>query len=388
MQGGLPSISVSIVAGVRILFTFVGGHGHFYPLLPIARAAAAVGHTVAVADGGGMRSTIEAAGFTAFTTSEPRPEAAKRVPLRQVDPEREERALREKFAGRSAQLHAAAIFDLARDWAADVVVRDEVDFGAAIAAERMSIPCATVLVLAAGGFLRKEIVAEPLHELRAQYSLPPDPALNMLDRHLVLSPFPPSFRDPHFSLPENTFSFRQQAATGTAVTTSQSPTVYFTLGTEFNTESGDLFSRVLIGLSELPIHVVMTLGKYIDPAEFGPQPDHVRIERFVPQAQLLPQCDLVISHGGSGSVIGALAHGLPSVLLPMGADQPHNARRCADLGTARILDPVTATPESIRSAVSTVLKDQRYRSAAKRIQTEINALPGPENTVPLLEKLS
>lgn len=335
-----------------------------------------------------MRSAIEAAGFTAFATSEPRSEMPNRVALRQGDPEREERALREKFAGRSAQLHATAIFDLARDWVADVIVRDEVDFGAAIAAERMGIPCGTVLVLAAGGFLRRETVAEPLHELRAQYGLPPDPHLNMLDRRLVLSPFPPSFRDPHFPLPASTFSFRQQEATSTTVTTSQSPTVYFTLGTEFNMESGDLFSRVLGGLRELPVQVVMTVGRHIDPAEFGPQPDHVRIERFVPQTQLLPQCDLVISHGGSGSVIGALSHGLPAVLFPMGADQPHNARRCADLGTARILEPVTATPEIIGSAVSAVLEDQRYRDAAKRIQIEINALPGPENTVPLLEKLS
>lgn len=53
-----------------------------------------------------------------------------------------------------------------------------------------------------------------------------------------------------------------------------------------------------------------------------------RVERFIPQAQLLPQCDLVVSHGGSGSVIGALAHGPPSVLLPMGVDQPQRPAEC------------------------------------------------------------
>ena len=53
-----------------------------------------------------------------------------------------------------------------------------------------------VLVLAAGTFLRRSLVAEPLGELRAEVGLAPDPGLDMLDRDLVLSPFPPCFRSP------------------------------------------------------------------------------------------------------------------------------------------------------------------------------------------------
>jgi UDP:flavonoid glycosyltransferase YjiC (YdhE family) len=71
----------------------------------------------------------------------------------------------------------------------------------------------------------------------------------------------------------------------------------------------------------------------------------------------------------------------------MSTDQSYDARRCADLHTARILDPVIATPEDVRSTASAVLADQRYRGAAERIQAEINALPGPESIVPLLEQL-
>jgi UDP:flavonoid glycosyltransferase YjiC (YdhE family) len=73
---------------------------------------------------------------------------------------------------------------------------------------------------------------------------------------------------------------------------------------------------------ELPANVVVTVGEHIDPAEFEPQPTHIRIERFIPQSTLLPNCDLVVSHGGSGSVVGALAHGLPAILIQMGADSP------------------------------------------------------------------
>ena len=110
------------------------------------------------------------------------------------------------------------------------------------------------------------------------------------------------------------------------------PTVYFTLGTVYNMESGDLFQRVMAGLRDLAADVIVTVGRDLDPDELGPQPPNVHIERFVPQAELLPHCDLVVSHAGSGSVLGALAHGLPMVLIPIGADQPLNAARCRDAG--------------------------------------------------------
>ena len=104
-------------------------------------------------------------------------------------------------------------------------------------------------------------------------------------------------------------------------------------------ESGDLFQRVLAGLRDLPIDLIVTVGRDLDPVDLGTQPANVHVERFMPQAALLPHCDLVVSHAGSGSVLGALAHGLPMVLLPIGADQPLNAARCQALGVADVLDP-------------------------------------------------
>lgn len=369
---------------MRILFTFIGGSGHLHPLVPVAQAAAGAGHTVAVAGAASLGASINAVGLTAFATSQPVRDQPQRTAPLKPDPEREDQDLRENFARRGARRQAAAILELVRDWKPDLVVRDEVDFGAAIAAERLAVPCATVLVLAAGGFLRKEIVAGPLHELRAEYGLPADPELAMLDRNLVLSPFPPSFRSPESPLPFTAFSFRPTAATP-ALTSSTRPTVYLTLGTEFN--HADLFSRLLVGLRELPAKVIVTVGEQIDPAEFGPLPAQVRMERYIPQALILPDCDLVISHGGSGSVMGALAHGLPSVLIPLGADQPYNARRCLELGTARVLDPCTVTGLELEATVLAVLADPGYRRSAERIRDEINSLPGPESAVARLEQL-
>jgi UDP:flavonoid glycosyltransferase YjiC (YdhE family) len=86
-------------------------------------------------------------------------------------------------------------------------------------------------------------------------------------------------------------------------------------------------------------------------------------------------------------VVGTLAHGLPSVLIPLGADQPQNAARCADLGVALVLDAMQVTPESVRAAASTVLEDLAYRRNAERLRDEIAALPEPAHAVDRLERL-
>ena len=319
-----------------------------------------------------------------------------RTPLLEVSAEREDRVLRHGFANRIAGWRAASVLTLCAQWKPDVIVCDEIDFGSAIAAERLGLPHATVLVIAAGSFVRPGIVAEPLNALRSKHGLPSDPDLAMPSRYLVLSPFPASFRDPAFPLPTTAHSMRPASLDGTdrpqgsawASHLEGTPTIYFTLGTAFNLESGDLFTRVLAGLRPLSINLIVTVGPQIDPSEFGQQPEHVHIERYVPQSLILPQCDLVVSHGGSGSVAGALAQGLPSVLIPMGADQPLNAARCVELGLGLALDAVRATPESVREAVNAVLADSGYRRAAEHMRDEINALPGPESAVTLLEQLA
>jgi UDP:flavonoid glycosyltransferase YjiC (YdhE family) len=381
---------------MRFLFTFAGGNGHFEPLIPIARAAEAAGHIVAFAGQPVMIPAIEAAGFTAFATAGATfSSTPERLPLLKLDLEREDRDLREGFVRRLARTRAAAILELCAAWRPDLLVCDEIDFGAMVAAERLGLPFASVLVIAAGSFVRREVVGEALNELRAEHGLPPDPDLTMLSRYLVLSPFPPSYRDPAFPLPASAHAIRPltlDAAQSAAVPPwtvhlGGAPSVYFTLGTVFNVESGDLFERVLAGLRELPINVIATVGREIDPQEFGPQPANIQIARYIPQSAVLPHCAAVVSHGGSGSVIGALAHGLPMVLIPMGADQPLNAARCVDLGVARSLDAMEATPESVRAAVAAVLADPAFRQNAQRIRDEIAALPEPVYALRILERL-
>jgi UDP:flavonoid glycosyltransferase YjiC (YdhE family) len=382
---------------LRMLFTFAGGTGHFLPLVPLARVAEEAGHRVAFGGQPGMLSVIEEAGFSGFDTGgRTLLNSTERTPLLELDLEREIRAVREGYAGRTARERAAAVLRLCEEWRPDVLVCDEMDFGAQVAAERAEVRYATVVCIGSGSFVWPELVTEPLNELRATHGLPPDPELVMLGRYLVLSPFPPSFRDPTNPLPPTGHAIRPVLADAPAgqvepawlAELTRRPVVYFTLGTIFNLESGELFERVLAGLRELPVSVVVTVGRELEPAALGPQPANVRVDRYVPQSVLLPHCELVVSHAGSGSVVGALAHGLSMVLLPIGADQPLNAARCEELQVARVLDPFHATAGDVSNAVSDVLSDPSYRRNAQRLKAEIEALPGPKHALRLLERLA
>ena len=380
-----------------MLFTFAGGTGHFLPLVPFARAAENAGHIVAVGSQPGMMATVAEAGFNAFDTGgRTLLETTERTPLLEFDLAREERAIRDGYAGRTARDRAPKVRQLCQAWHPDILVCDEMDFGALVAAETLGIPYATVITIGSGALLRPELVREPLNALRSKHGLPPDPELTMLRRHLILYPFPPSFRDPANPLPPNAHAFRTVGADGAAndddaawiASLGVRPLVYFTLGTIFNLESGDLFERVLAGLRELPMDVVVTVGRELDPQVLGPQPSNVHVRSYIPQSLLLPHCELVVSHAGSGSVVGALAYGLPMVLLPIGADQPFNAARCEDLHVGRVLNPVEVTSEDVRLAAIAVLGDVTYEQNAKRMEAEIAALPTPESGVRLLERLA
>lgn len=380
---------------MRVLFSFAGGNGHFQPLVPLARAVQAAGHDVAFAGQPAMIATVEAAGFAACATGGETLRSARiRTPLLAFDAVQEDRAVRDGFAGRVARARADALLDLCAQWRPDLLVCDEMDFGAMVAAERLGLPHASVLVIAAGALVRPDLVAGPLDALRAEHGLAPDPELAMLHRHLVLSPVPAAFRDPACPLPATTRLIRPAMGEADAPTPAwlaalpaDRPVVYATLGTVFHLESGDLLERVVAGLRDLPVNLVVTTGREIDPASLGPQPAHVRIERYVPQSLLLPRCSLMVSQAGSGGVIGALAHGVPMVLLPIGADQPANAARCAALGTARVLDPVSCSAAVLREAAQSVLADPAYRSAAAKLARQIAAMPDPAEVVPLLERL-
>ena len=369
--------------GVRVLCTFAGGTGHLEPTLPVARALQDRGHEVAYACQADLLTSVRRAGFAAHDTGGATLlPASRRRPLVPVDRAAEEDVVRRAYAGTIARERAGRVRELAASWQPDVLVRDELDLGASVAAEALGVPHATVTVIAAGGFLRPDVVGPALDALRAEHGLPPD--VRALQRSLTVVPVPPSFRDPRDPLPASAVHVRPA---GWTAERRREPLVLVTLGTVFAQESGDLFGRLLAGVRELPVDVLVTVGPALDPAELGPQPSHVRVEQFVPLAQVLPRCAAVVTHGGSGTVVAALAAGVPCVVLPMGADQPLNADRCVALGVGRALDAVTATPAEVSRALLAVLHDPAYRVAAEAVRAEVAALPGPEHAAVLLERL-
>jgi UDP:flavonoid glycosyltransferase YjiC (YdhE family) len=376
---------------MRILCTFVGGLGHLAPLLPLARAARAAGHEVAVAGSGGLVPRIEEEGFVAYATS-PRPHhdsaPADRdlTPLPPTDARAAEVEFAENFGDRGARRMAGAVPAVVEDFGPDLVLRDETDLGTTIAAELLGVPVATHLVLASGLLVRPELVGPRLDGVRAEHGLAPDPGLTRLTSGLVLSDFPASFRSPDCPLPTTITHYRSGVTPARARAGAGRPRVYATLGTIFNQGSGDLFERLLAGLSEVDADIVVTVGRGLDPSGFGPQPSHVRVERFVPQEEVLTEVDLVVSHGGSGSLMAALAHGVPSVLLPLGADQPHNARRSEELGVATTLDAATATPDEIAAHVRAALADPAMAARCRAVADEVRAQPGLDSAVSALEE--
>jgi MGT family glycosyltransferase len=239
------------------------------------------------------------------------------------------------------------------------------------------------------------VIAEPLDTLRAEHGLRPDPTLETLSRDVVVAPFPPRFRDPLYPLPTDAAYIGPRpdhaeapAAPPWWADLDGRPLVYVTLGTVFPMESGDLFVRLLAGLAELPVQVVATVGPDLNPAELEPQPPNVRVATWLPHDLVLPRASLAVSHGGSGTVIGAIANGLPQIVTALGADQMLNAARVEALGIGRSLHPVTATPAQIAATADAVLTDPVIAAAVGTLHDEFAALPGPEAVVPKLEALA
>jgi UDP:flavonoid glycosyltransferase YjiC (YdhE family) len=164
------------------------------------------------------------------------------------------------------------------------------------------------------------------------------------------------------------------------------PTVYVTLGTLDNDAPG-VIEAAVEGLRDEPLNLVVTVGPSRDPEELGPQPPNVQVERYVPQSLLLPHCDAVVAHGGSGTTLAALAHGLPMLLMPQGANQFWNAERCAGLGVALRLLPGEVDAGAVRDAVRTLLTQPAFRARAGGVAAEIAALPAPDDVVARLESL-
>ncbi|MGB8004176.1 MAG: nucleotide disphospho-sugar-binding domain-containing protein [Gaiellaceae bacterium] len=147
-----------------------------------------------------------------------------------------------------------------------------------------------------------------------------------------------------------------------------------------------LLERILSTLAELPVHVLATTGPELDPNELR-VPASVELRDYVPHSLVLPRASLVVTHAGIGTLMGAFAHGVPCVCVPLGRDQPGNAARAADLGAAIALSP-DADGETIRAAVEDALQSDALRAGAERLRDAIAHYADGERGAAALEQLT
>ena len=385
-------------------------------MVPLARALANAGHDVAFAVAPGFRTNVEAVGITSFAVGRD----YSLFDLKQADAQlRDVARPGEFFMSAALKPLVPDLLQVARDWRPDLIVRDLWEIGATLVAEILGLPHATVGITeplpmnAFAGYF-----GETLAELRRDNGLAPDPTFAQLSGFLYLDLVPPSYHGSSAALPAISHRVRplvfddanDEPLPSWVEEPSSGPRVYATLGTVVNQQVA-VFQAILSALREEPVELVLTVGRNVDVAAFGPQPSSVHVERYIPQSRLFPTCDVVLCHAGYNTIIAALTHGLPMLVMPLSAPQVVDAHRCVDLGVAEGLTfegldvgsrrEVEATrefrgisayrplnPGTIRAAVKLLLAEPRYRQRAGRIQEEIFSLPGPERAVELLERLS
>ena len=152
--------------------------------------------------------------------------------------------------------------------------------------------------------------------------------------------------------------------------------------------AGSFYRTVVKAFTGLPeARVLLTVGRQFDPSDLGPVPPNVRVEPWVDQHVVLERADLVVCHGGSGTVLGTLAAGKPLVVVGSFADQFENGRRIADAGAGVVVEEIgraigaSRTPigeqdaTRIEQAIRTVLGEPSFRRRAERFAVEIEAYP-------------
>jgi UDP:flavonoid glycosyltransferase YjiC (YdhE family) len=136
-----------------------------------------------------------------------------------------------------------------------------------------------------------------------------------------------------------------------------------------------LLRAALTGLAREPVRVIAIWPDANPPL---PAPDNAVIVPWLSYAQTMPLCDLVVSHGGNGTLVRALTTGCPVVICPAGGDMPENAARVDWAGVGVRLAPRFCTPWGVRLAVTRALANPSLRERTQAIAQWAAAHPaGP-----------
>jgi UDP:flavonoid glycosyltransferase YjiC (YdhE family) len=388
---------------MRVMFCATAGFGHVQPMVPLTAACLRRGHRVAWATADLARSSLAGLDVELWPVGASaqacRAEYLARWPeARQL---RGEALASHTFAKQFGAVAAPHMIDgltrAVEAWRPDLVVREFAALAAPLVSARFGIPNVAHAYGLMGPLQRLKAAA---HELARWWSVlgadVPDDA--GLFRHLYIDIAPPSLQSPQEgwpvrvqrlqpNLPQAASLDRLPAPLAAALARAPDrPLVYLTFGTVFN-RSARLRSAAR-ALARLPATVVVTVGRDNEPLLLDRPADNVHVLRFITQNHLLPFADVVVSHAGSGTVFGALSHGLPQLLLPQAADQFRNAAACTAAGAALALPDVSADDEdAIEQTAVALLSSPQPAAAARRIGAEISAMPSPDDAAARLERL-
>ncbi|NBM18074.1 macrolide-inactivating glycosyltransferase [Streptomyces sp. GC420] len=157
------------------------------------------------------------------------------------------------------------------------------------------------------------------------------------------------------------------------------------LGSAF-TKEPEFYRECLRAFGDLPgWHVVLQIGKFVDPAELGPVPDNVEVHDWVPQLAVLRQADAFITHAGAGGSQEGLATATPMVAVPQAVDQFGNAAVLESLGVARHVPKEQATAQALREAVLAVADDPEVAARLAAVGREMAAEGGTKRAADLIE---
>jgi UDP:flavonoid glycosyltransferase YjiC (YdhE family) len=403
---------------VRILMTTRGSAGHILPLAPFGHACLRAGHEVLVAAQAQHRANVEGAGLAFAPVGDP-PED-EWMPLMahfaQLDIDTaNDRMIGEFFARIDTRAALPALRAIAEDWRPDVIVRESWEFGSTLVAEQFGIPLVRVgLGLAAVEELSCRLGAPALAELRAQLGLPADPHGKKLRDAPYLTMVPAQLDDRTAAPPARTHRFAHDPAIARAGAAAlpfadwwpggEGPLVYLTFGSVTAAAHLPYFPalyRAAIGaLAPLRARILVTIGRDGDPAALGPLPANIHVERWVAQDAVAAHAAAIVCHGGYGSTLGALRHGVPLVVLPLfSIDQWANAAAVARTGAGIALDadrasravlglPDAGVLSELGPAVTRLLVDGSYRRRAGAIAAAARALPPVEAAVEVLCRLA
>jgi UDP:flavonoid glycosyltransferase YjiC (YdhE family) len=381
---------------VRVLITSTPGRGHLGPLVPVASALRDAGHELRWATAAEACGTVADLGFAVepagLDVAHRRAALADRLPQIMALPPRQRRGplFAGFFAAAAAPAMAADIRPLVESFQPDLVVHETAEMGIVPLAVERGIPH---VVVAFSGPLPAQAVPTVTAELSRWWTslgldLPPHAGLA---GDCYMHPFPAGLHaDPPWPF-ERLQPASAEAGPGVdppswlASFGSTRPAVYVTFGTE-RAAADAPWPALLEAIGDRPIDALVTTGAHADVGTFGPRPDNVRVERFVPQGLVLRRVAAVVSHAGAGTMLGAASAGVPQVVVPVFADQWDNADAIASAGAAVVCEEDERTAAALGSALDRIVGDARWRDAAASVARELDLMPTAADHVPTLER--